>query len=257
MDGLGGAWGYWLNRLCSRVFKEELMCCQEASLLGWLGRPGRGVLQHSFPCLCLLCYLTVIYTWKYRLSVPGYCVGVLRKGSKHSLGLGSDWEVMAVQPLLSTVLCGEQRFPCSPGGITPSPQWQNLLFHNSRSHSPRLAPPHTVALESTFHSEILMFKHFCSLWKNAFHYFLFVRGLWWTWSITSKASSKSWECFCSLETSYYFIPIGEMLTLLFETSQNTAVLTFGKYHYVEILHCMAKKINLSIFLKPPCLNFAT
>lgn len=67
----------------------------------------------------------------------------------------------------------------------------------------------------------------------------------------------SCECFCSLETCYYFIPIGEMLTLLFETSQNTAILTFGKHHYVKILHCMVKKINLSIFLKPQSLNFIT
>lgn len=111
MDGLGGAWGYWLNRLCSRVFKEELMCCQEASLLGWLGRPGHGALQHSFPCLCLLCYLTVIYTWKYGLSVPGYCVGVLRKGSKHSWG----WAVTEKwwQYSLCWALCfaGSRDFP--------------------------------------------------------------------------------------------------------------------------------------------------
>lgn len=119
---------------------------------------------------------------------------------------------------------------------------------------PRLDPLHGP-LDSSLHSEISCSAFLVGVEKLFSLLFVCLGNV---MNLIYNFQRKfSCECFCSLETCYYFIPIGEMLTLLFETSQNTAILTFGKHHHVKILHCMVKKINLSIFLKPQSLNFIT
>lgn len=211
----------------------------------------------TFLCLCFICCLTRFT----RLNTAWVFLDIVLESLVRAENIPWGWAMTEKwwQYSLSWArrFAGSRDFPALPEEWPRVPQWHNLLFRVSRApqSQPRAGSSHSEALEGTLHSEILMFKRFCLVWKNGFHYFLFAQGMWWTWSITTKASSKSWECFCSLETCYYFIPIGEILTLLFETSQNTAILTFGKHHYVKILHCMVKKINLSIFFKASKFEF--
>lgn len=218
-----------------------------------LCRPWAGSTPAHLP-LPLFALLPKIYSHasQYGLSVPRCRVGAFSKARKHSLGPGNDLGSDGSTAFAEHGALQGAQISHSPGGIAV------MSFGIPGLLSlPKAGSLCTVPLESTLHSESLMFQHFCLVWKNCFHYFLFPLGMWWTWSINSKASSNSCECFCSLETCSYFIPIGEMLTFIFKTSQNTAILTFGKHHYVKILHCRVKKINLSIFLMPQSLNFIT
>lgn len=158
------------------------MCCQEASLLGWLRCPGpwaQSTPHVLLPLFSLQPYDLHVMSSKQGLSVPGYCVGVFREARKHSLGLGNDLksdgstafpEHGALQGAKISVLSWRNYtgFPSDVicQSVSPEP----------RSHSPRLAASHTGALESTLDSKILMFRHFCLVRKNGFHYFFVCSG---------------------------------------------------------------------------------
>lgn len=161
------------------------MCCQEAFLLGWLSSAGlwAGSTPAHLPLLCyprfiyLLCYPRFTsQASQYGLSVPGYCVGVFSKARQHSLGPRSDLrsdgstafpEHGASQgakiSLLSCRNCTEAR--------------SDVIWYSGSPELPTADSLYAVPLESTLHSQILMFLHFSLVWKNCFHYFLFAQGM--------------------------------------------------------------------------------
>lgn len=155
------------------------MCCQEASLLGWLSCPGpwaRALHTVPLPLFSLQPHDLHVRSSKYGLSVPGYCVGVFREARKHSLGLGNDLKRDGSTAFPEHGALQGAEIPCSPGGIHRSDVICYSVSPEPRSPSPRLAPSHTGALGSKLHFRILMFKHFCLVQKNGFHYLIVCSG---------------------------------------------------------------------------------
>lgn len=143
-------------------------------------------------------------------------------------------------------------------GIPPSPPSDIVCY--SVSPEPQAQPTvgslYTVALESILQSKMLVFMLLFGV-EKWFSLLFVCSGNVMNWIYNFQSKFSLLRVFLQLRNVLLFYTRRRNGNFTFETSQNTAILTFGKHHYVKILHCMVNKVHLSIFLKPQSLNFTT